>query len=251
MTALLLALLLQNTDKTQKQAPAKIAAEAVKGLRLAPHYTHGSAYKGKRFDGKISGYVRKDVHLPIDEPEIYAKGSNVLVKTKNGKYVPPNQVDQQSVEGKAIGAFRNPDTMLGEIETASQQIAPERRPDEKAGDVECALLVITLPNDLKKSAIKSMAGSFTGPIPMPNPDQFIDYDKTLCRYLVWVAKSDLAIVQYKFELEVAAKKGGMPMGLPGGFDPASWTMEIMVEISTKDASPKPVPKEVQNKLGIK
>lgn len=251
MTIVLLALLLQNADKTEKQPPAKIIAEAVKTLRKQSQFSHESDYKGRRFEGKISGIVRKDAHYPVDAPEIYAKGSQSLVKDRNGRYVPSPQVDPQSNEGKALAAFRNPDTMLAEIESAGQKIAPERRADEKAADKDCALLVVSLPTEMKKTVLKSMSGSFTGPIPLPNPDQFIDYEKTLCRYLVWVSKTDLSIVQFRFDLEIAGKKGGLPMGLPGGFDPASWTCEILLHVALDDAQPKPVPKEVQNKLGLK
>ena len=115
------------------------------------------------------------------------------------------------------------------------------------------VLVVTIPADARKPLIKSLVDQMASPIPLPSPDPFIDYDKTLCRYLVWISKKDKAIVKFRFDLEVARneKQGGIPAGLPGGFDPASWTAEILVELSDSNVQPNPVPKDVQAKLGIK
>jgi hypothetical protein len=231
---------------------AKAIQESIDAVRKPDQFVATARYNSKGYAGKIVGLIRKEVHLPLEGPEIYAKHSNVLIKAANGKVLAPNQVDSQSDDGRAISAFRNPWVMLSEIEASMQQINPEKRPEDAVDGVGCELYVVTVPVEMRKAIIKSMLANIASPIPMPAPDQMIDYEKTLCRYLVWLKKADRSLVQFKFELEIARneKKGGMPLGGLGGFDPSTWTADITVGIALKDATPKPVPKEAQTKLAL-
>jgi hypothetical protein len=225
-------------------------AEAMKKLK---GYHVKYEVKSQRYNGEFSGIVKADAcDCKGAAVEMFAKLSNYLAKTDNGRIVPPNQLDSQSDAGRAAATFRNPAAMLAEAEAAAGQNAPELKGEEKVGEQDCRMVTVSLTNKQKEALLKELGSKVATPIPIPNAQQFVDMDKTKAAYTMWVSIKDLRILKYTFELKPAAKAGGLPPGMPGGISPDQWQADVTVTHSKFDEELDwQIPKEVQTKLGFR
>jgi hypothetical protein len=234
-------------DKTKGlSAPALIGKAAAEMAKLKGFHVE-IENRGQQGSAQYEGIVKKDGAAVTGGGEIYAKGSSYLVEN-GGSYVPPSDLDVQSDAGRAAAAFRNPSLQLSEIfETG--RAGGEVAGDESVGDIDCKIVRLSLSRAQKEKVVKEMVAKVKLPIPVGDPMQFIDLDKTTADYKVWIGKTDLRIHKYEFHAKPELK-GGLPV--PGGGGPMKLEITSTVELlKFDDALEWKIPAAVQSRLGLK
>jgi hypothetical protein len=235
----------KSVDRTKGLAAGSIVAKGCDAMKRLKGYHVSIDVKSERYNGRYDGICKGDgAACKGPTLEMFARMTSYLARTSDGRVVAPTQLDVQTEEGKAAAAFRNPAALLAEIQASAAQNPPALKEDEG----ECRVVVVTLGRAQKEAFMKEAMSKISLPIPVGNPSQFIDMDKSSGKYTVWVRKSDLRIVKYVFELD-GKLKPGLPLP-PGIGNQISGT--TTVENSKFDADLDwEIPKEVQSRLGLK
>jgi len=226
----------------------KATAEIQKLKGFHVKITSQSGQNSANFDG----LVKKDGVAVTGAAEVYAKGASSLVKN-GSSYVSPSELDVQAEPGRSAAAFRNPALQLAEIAEAGKA-GGELAGDETVGEVEAKVARVSLSRAQKEKLVKELVSKVKLPVPVGDPMQFIDIDKTTADYKLWVSKADLRILKYELHAKPELK-AGLPIpggGGGGGGGPVNIELTQTVELSKFDEELDwSIPKPVQSKLGLK
>lgn len=254
MTCAVVALLLlqgkqRDPDKTKGQNPQQILSKAVAAMQKLKGFHFKMDVKSPRATAVYEGIQKGEGSAARSDPqEIFARQTQYLVKTASGKIVPGNELDLNSEDGRKAAGFRNPSQMLRDLQQCAS-LSPTVKGDEKVGDVDCKVIAVGMSVPMKKEAFKEMMNRVKAPVKV-DPDPFVDFEKTVCDYTVYVGKTDLRIHRLTFKM-VGESKGNLPPILPPQYGPDSWKAEMTLDLSKFDQNLDwKIPPEVRGKLGL-
>lgn len=197
----------------------------------------------------FEGIVVKDVAAMKGSAELYAKATTVLVKSKQGQFLPPSSFNGQ--EGTIAGSFRNPAVVMAEYLRFAATAFYDG--DEAVEGIDCRIVATTADERTLADQIKEISANM-GELKrfgVGDISGYVDKKSSTSSYKAWVGKTDLKVYRLEWHLELIVDKDKIPGGFGQGL-PDKIEASVEIKISKYDEELDwDWPKEIKAKFGVK
>jgi hypothetical protein len=194
---------------------------------------------------EFDGFVLKDFAVLLGSAEIYARGTEKLIK-QDKEYVEPRKANAKN---NRIGTVtRNPAVTLGEVFRFAASAAFGS--DEKVGAEECRIIETAADERTIIAQVKELTGNLKSleAYFVKDMTAVTDKKKSTSAYKLWVSTKTALPVKLEWTLTIAMDKRAIPFG--GDQIPDEIVATYVMEFSKFDAEIEvQVPAAVKQKLG--